>query len=70
MTAMAVKRRVVIFMITSTMFKYIRFLTVSAVTETFLILSMGLASYEFATYTKILGLEMSGIISLITCSII
>jgi len=57
-------------MLTAFMFKHVRFLTISAVTETFIMLAMGFISYYVAGLTKILGLEMSGIISLLTCSII
>ena len=57
-------------MLTALMFKHIRFLTISAVTETFIMLAMGFISYFAAGETVILGLEMSGIISLLTCAII
>jgi sodium/hydrogen exchanger-like protein 6/7/sodium/hydrogen exchanger 8 len=55
---------------TALMFKHFRFLTISAVIETFIMLAMGFISYNVAESTKILGLEMSGIISLLTTSII
>ena len=57
-------------MATALMFKYLRFLTVSAVTETFLMIASGMIAYFVAQKTVILELEMSGIISLLTCSII
>lgn len=56
--------------ITSLMFKYFRFLTHSAVTETFIMIAIGFISYFTAEVTIILDLQMSGIISLLTCSII
>lgn len=56
--------------VTALMFKHIRFLTISAVIETFIMLAMGFIAYNVAESTKILGLEMSGIISLLTTSII
>jgi hypothetical protein len=52
------------------MFKYMRFLTTPAVTETFIMLAMGFFAYFFASMTIILGLEMSGIISMLTFAII
>ena len=56
--------------LTSLMFKHFRFLTQSPITETFVILAMSLISY-FASYMiVIVKIEMSGIISLLTCGII
>lgn len=55
---------------TSLMIKHMRSLTISAVTETFIMFIMGFMAYFTSNATKILGLEMSGIISLLTCSII
>lgn len=52
------------------MFKHLRFLTISAVTETFLMLMFSLMAYYISEITVILGLDMSGIISLLTCAII
>jgi hypothetical protein len=52
------------------MFKHWRFLTVSAVTETFIMITLGFLSYFTSENTKLLGLEMSGIISLLTFAII
>ena len=55
---------------TSLLFKHLRFLTSSAVTETFVMMAMGLMAYYISEITVILGLDMSGIISLLTCAII
>ena len=52
------------------MFKHWRFLTVSAVTETFIMITLGFLSYFTAENTTLLGLQMSGIISLLTFAII
>jgi NhaP-type Na+/H+ or K+/H+ antiporter len=52
------------------MFKHLRFLTISAVTETFLMLMFGLMAYYISEITVVLGLDMSGIITLLTYSII
>ena len=56
--------------ITSIMFKYFRFLTQSAVTETFVLVAMSMISYFLTNMIVIGGIEMSGIISLLTCGII
>ena len=55
---------------TSLMFKHLRMLTASAVTETFIIIAMGFLTYFTAQDMVILGLEMSGIISMLTYAII
>ena len=52
------------------MFKHMRFLSVSVVTETFLMTAFGFAAYFVAALIKILKVEMSGIISLLTFAII
>lgn len=52
------------------MFKHFRMLSISAVTETFIILSMGFLAYFTAYVIVILSLEMSGIISMLTYAII
>lgn len=51
-------------------FKHIRFLTISPMVETFIIFSTCYISYFTSSLLKINGLEMSGIISLLTCSIV
>lgn len=55
---------------TSLLLKHMRSLTISAVSETFVMFMMGFMSYFVTNATYILGLEMSGIIALLTCSII
>ena len=52
------------------MFKHMRFLNASVITETFIMFAMALMSYFVSTMTVILGLEMSGIISLLICGIV
>lgn len=52
------------------MFKHMRFLSVSVVTETFLMTAFGFASYFVASLIIILNVEMSGIIALLTFAII
>lgn len=47
-----------------------RFLTYSVVTETFIMYAFALISYFVAGMTKLLDIEMSGIISLLMCGII
>lgn len=56
--------------VTSLMFKYMRFLTHTAVCETFVILAMSMVTYFGADMIIIVGIQMSGIISLLTCGII
>lgn len=51
-------------------FKHFRWLTVSAVMETFLIAAIGLLSYFTAAGIYILGVEMSGIITILVYAII
>ena len=55
---------------TALLFKHFRFLTISAVIETFIMLAVGFMSYYIAESTVILGLEMSGIIAILTYAII
>ena len=55
----------------SLIFKHVRFLTISPIVETFLIFSFCYISYFASSLIKLPnGLEMSGIISLLTCAII
>jgi NhaP-type Na+/H+ or K+/H+ antiporter len=56
--------------LTSYIFKHAKFLRVNAITETFLIFSFSMASYFVAQSIIIAGIEMSGIISLLTCGIV
>jgi len=55
---------------TAYLFKNFRFLNTSVVTETFIMIAMAMMAYFIATMTKILGLEMSGMIALLVCGII
>lgn len=55
--------------LTSVLFKYVRFLT-SPVTEMFIMLGLSLVCYFLTGIIEILDTEMSGIIALLTCSII
>jgi NhaP-type Na+/H+ or K+/H+ antiporter len=55
---------------TSLIFKHFRMFSISAVTETFIILAMGFLAYFTAYIIVILNLEMSGIISMLTYAII
>jgi len=57
-------------LLTSFVFKHAPFLKVNAVIETFLMIAFSLASYFISSSIKIAGLEMSGIISLLTCGIV
>jgi len=57
-------------LLTSLIFKKVRFLSASAITETFLLLAFSMMSYYIADLTVIAGIKMSGIISLLTCGII
>lgn len=51
--------------------KHVRFLTVTPIIETFLIFATCYVSYFTSTLIKLPnGLEMSGIISLLTCAIL
>lgn len=52
------------------MFKHMRFLSVSVVTETFLMTAFGFSAYFVAQITIIIGIEMSGIIALLVFAII
>ena len=56
--------------LTSFILKHCRFLTVNAITETFIVFAFSLVSYFISSLTSIAGIEMSGIISLLTCGII
>ena len=56
--------------ITCLMFKYMRFLSASVITETFLLFAMSLVAYFISELTVIGGLQMSGIISLLMCGIV
>lgn len=55
---------------TALLFKNFRFLNASVVTETFIMIAMALLAYFISTMTKILNLEMSGMISILVCGII
>jgi NhaP-type Na+/H+ or K+/H+ antiporter len=57
-------------LLTSVIFKRAKFLRVSAITETFLLLAFGMMSYFIADLTVVAGIKMSGIISLLTCGIV
>jgi len=52
------------------MFKHFYFLTTSVITETFLMTTFGLLAYFTSNGTVILGVEMSGIISMLVFAII
>ena len=52
------------------MFKHMPFLTRSVVTETLITYAMAMLSYYVATMTKVLDIEMSGIISILMTGII
>jgi len=56
--------------LTSLMFKHCRFLRINAITETFLLFSFSMISYFVSNLIVIGGIEMSGIISLLTCGIV
>ena len=56
--------------ITSFMFKFSPFLRGNAVIETFLIFSFSILSYFVSDCIVLAGIQMSGIISLLTCGII
>ena len=56
--------------LTSFTFKHASFLRVNAITETFLMFSFSMISYFSSSLIKISGIEMSGIISLLTCGIV
>lgn len=55
--------------ITSLLFKHARFLSVSAITEVFVIFCLSWSAYFLSELTVIAGIQMSGIISLLTCGI-
>lgn len=55
----------------SLLFKHVRFLTATPMIETFFIFSFAYCSYFTSTLITLPnGLEMSGIISLLTCAIV
>ena len=56
--------------ITSLVFRNLHFLRVNAITETFLLFTFSMISYFVSSLVKISGIEMSGIISLLTCGIV
>ena len=56
--------------ITSLVFRNLHFLRVNAITETFLMFTFSMISYFVSSLVKISGIEMSGIISLLTCGIV
>jgi sodium/hydrogen exchanger-like protein 6/7 len=56
--------------LTSFIFKTCSFLRVNSITETFLLLAFSMMSYFLSDLTVILGIRMSGIISLLTCGIV
>jgi NhaP-type Na+/H+ or K+/H+ antiporter len=56
--------------LTCLIFKKFRFLNASVVTETFIMMSMAYIAYFVATMTKILNLEMSGMIAILVCGIV
>ena len=55
--------------IVSLIFKHLRFMTVSPIIETFIIFSLCLTAYFTSELLVIGGIQMSGIISLLTCGI-
>jgi len=57
-------------MILALLFKHVRFLTATPIIETFLIFAFCYSSYFVTSLIVINGLEMSGIIALLTCAII
>jgi solute carrier family 9 (sodium/hydrogen exchanger), member 6/7 len=56
--------------ITAFTFKHCNFLRVNAITETFLMFSFSFMSYFVSNSIIIAQIEMSGIISLLTCGIV
>lgn len=54
----------------SLLFKHCRFFTISPIIETFFVFSFCMVAYFTTGLIKILGLEMSGIIALLTCGIV
>ncbi len=56
--------------LTSLMFKHWRFLTHNAICENFVMIAMSLISYFGTNIIVIAGIEMSGIIALLTCGIV
>ena len=56
--------------ILSIFFKYARFITISPIIETFMVFSFCMTAYFVTGLITINGLEMSGIIALLTCGIL
>jgi NhaP-type Na+/H+ or K+/H+ antiporter len=57
-------------LLTSFIFKHCRFLRVNPIIETFLLFAFSMVSYFVSDLTVIANIEMSGIISLLTCGIV
>lgn len=57
-------------LLTSFFFKQCKFLHVSAITETFLMIGFSYMVYFIADFTTIAGIKMSGIISLLVSGIV
>ena len=56
--------------VTSFIFKHFRFLRINPIIEAFLLFAFSMVSYFGSDLTVIAGIEMSGIISLLTCGIV
>ena len=56
--------------VTSFIFKHFRFLRINPIIEAFLLFAFSMVSYFVSDLTVIAGIEMSGIISLLTCGIV
>lgn len=54
----------------SLLFKHLRFFTINPVIETFFVFAICMVAYFTTGLIKVLGLEMSGIIALLTCGIV
>ena len=54
----------------SLLFKHCRFFTINPIIETFFVFSFCMVAYFVTGLIKVLGLEMSGIIALLTCGIV
>ena len=54
----------------SLLFKHARFFTISPIIETFMVFSFAMVAYFCTSLIIITGLEMSGIIALLTCAIV
>lgn len=55
---------------TSWLFKTFDMLRENAITETFLITALSMMAYFITEMTVIMGINMSGIIALLTCGIV